>query len=221
MVHDWSFHSPAPPGDSSWRYGRPFGSLCTGSRRLLHRKDVDINGEFPSRLFSIHRVLHTFHTFDSMSVFPRQHRTATIPTQGYLEESNVISILSITGAFAFAALVVVALRIYVRTCMLRFVGLDDWSMILAALMAIGTFICLCGESAYGMGRHRQWQQPWMLEPYFGWLFAHGVMVMLGVILVKISVAFFLMRIMVQKSWKIFLWCSIGKHTEIHSRITSD
>jgi hypothetical protein len=98
--------------------------------------------------------------------------------------------------------------------MLRFVGLDDWSMILAALMAVGTFICLCGESSYGMGRHREWQQPWMFEPYFRWLFAHGLMVMLGVVLVKISVAFFLMRIMIQKRWKVFLWSSVGTLIQI-------
>jgi len=144
------------------------------------------------------------------ALFSRQFDNVEKPSQEYLDESNVASILGITGAFAFAALVVVALRLYVRTCMLRFVGLDDWSMILAALMAVGTFVCLCGESLYGMGHHREWQQPWMIEPFFRWLFAHGLIVMLGVVLVKISIAFFLMRIMLQKRWKIFLWSSVGK-----------
>jgi hypothetical protein len=199
-----------PSGDPFWLHGRPFSFLCTGSRRVLYCRYVDSGSNYLSQLPSIRCVFHAMHILDAMSVFPRQHSTATTPTQEYLDESNVASILSITGAFTFAALVVVALRIYVRTSMLRFVGLDDWSMVLAALMAVGTFICFCGESSYGMGRHRQWQQPWMFEPYFRWLFAHGVIVMLGLVLVKISVAFFLMRIMVQKSWKIFLWCSIGK-----------
>lgn len=150
------------------------------------------------------------------AIFPRQSDNAQPPSQEYLDESNVPSILGITGAFAFASLIVVALRLYVRTCMLRFVGLDDWSMVLAALMAVGTFICLCGESSYGMGRHREWQQPWMFEPYFRWLFAHSLMVMLGVVLVKISIAFFLMRIMLQKGWKIFLWSSVGKSDTLSS-----
>jgi hypothetical protein len=148
------------------------------------------------------------------TAFPRQIDDVAEPSQAYLDESNVASILGITGAFAFAALVVVALRLYVRTCMLRFVGFDDWAMILAALMAVGTFICLCGESSYGMGRHREWQQPWMFEPYFRWLFAHGLMVMLGVVLVKISIAFFLMRIVLQKRWNVFLWCSVGMFTQM-------
>jgi len=100
--------------------------------------------------------------------------------------------------------------------MLRFVGADDFAIILASLMAIGTFICMCGESSYGMGHHKEWMQPWMFEPYFKWLFAHGLLVMLGVVLVKISIAFFLMRIMVQKRWKTFLWGSVGKDTQAHS-----
>jgi hypothetical protein len=148
------------------------------------------------------------------AIFPRQAGfdgpPPPPPSQEYLDESNLVSILSITGTFAVAALLVVILRLYVRTYMLRFVGLDDWTMVLAALMALGTFICLCGESAYGMGRHVEWQKPWMFEPMFRWLFAHGIIVMLGVVLVKISVAFFLMRIMLKKGWQIFLWSSVGK-----------
>ena len=144
------------------------------------------------------------------AIFARQFgHSGPPPTQEYLDESNVAAILSLSGTFAVAALIVVILRLYVRIFMLRFVGLDDWTMILAALMALGTYICMIGESAYGMGRHAEWQQPWMLEPMFRWLFAHGIIVMLGVVLVKISVAFFLMRIMLKKGWQIFLWCSVG------------
>lgn len=144
------------------------------------------------------------------AVISRQSDPATIPRQEYLEESRVAFILGVTGAFSCAALIVVLLRLYVRTCMLQFVGPDDWAMILASLMAIGTFVCMCGESAYGMGQHLEWMQPYMFEPYFRWLFAHGLLVMLGVILAKISIAFFLMRIMVQKRWTILLWISVGK-----------
>ena len=152
------------------------------------------------------------------AVFPRQNNISAVPSPEYLEESRVTFILGVTGAFSCAALVVVLLRLYVRTCMLRFVGADDFAIILASLMAIGTFICMCGESSYGMGHHKEWMQPWMFEPYFRWLFAHGLLVMLGVVLVKISIAFFLMRIMVQKRWKTFLWGSVGKKHQAHSLI---
>ncbi|KAM0720281.1 hypothetical protein Q7P37_004417 [Cladosporium fusiforme] len=142
------------------------------------------------------------------SLFPRQANDTQTPSEEYLSESNVASILGITGSFTFAALVVVCLRLYVRIRMLRFVGPDDWTMVAASLMALGTFVCLCGESKYGMGRHREWQKPWMFKPFLQWLFAHNLLVMWGIVLVKISIAFFLMRIMLQKAWKIFLWASV-------------
>jgi hypothetical protein len=144
-------------------------------------------------------------------IFPRQFgHSRPPPTQEYLDESNVAFILGLTGTFTVAAVLVVILRMYVRICMLRFVGLDDWTMVLAALLALGSFTCMCGESFYGMGRHIEWPQPWMLKPLFLWIFAHGIIVMLGVVLVKISVAFFLMRIMLKKRWQIFLWSSVGR-----------
>lgn len=146
------------------------------------------------------------------ALLQRQAVDSEQPSQEYLDESNVASILALTGAFSLAAIAVVCLRFYVRSRMLHFVGPDDWTMIAASLMALGTFICLCGESQYGMGRHIEWQEPWMLKPYMQWIFAHALLVMWGVVLVKISIAFFLMRIMLQKAWKIFLWVSIGKHT---------
>jgi hypothetical protein len=161
-------------------------------------------------------------------IFPRQFgHSGPPPSQEYLDESNVVFILSLTGTFTAAAVLVVILRMYVRICMLRFVGFDDWTMVLAALMALGSFTCMCGESFYGMGRHVEWPQPWMIGPLFRWIFAHGIIVMLGVVLVKISVAFFLMRIMLKKGWQIFLWGSIGgwlrsvlivryQQTDIHS-----
>lgn len=157
-------------------------------------------------------------------LIPRQSEPPAQPTQAYLDESNVASILGITGAFSCAALLVVALRVWVRSHMLHYVGPDDWAMFAASLMALGSFICLCGESQLGMGRHQEWQQQWMLRPYFQWLFAHGMIVMWGVVLVKISIAFFLMRIMLQKPWKIFLWCSIGilkPQPSIHARSQAD
>lgn len=150
------------------------------------------------------------------SLVLRQTGDTPGPNQAYLDESNVSSILGLTGAFCFAAFAVVSLRLYVRTHMLHFVGTDDWTMIAASFMALGTFICLCGESQYGMGRHREWQQPWMMRPYLQWLFAHNLLVMWGVLLVKISIAFFLMRIMLQKGWKIFLWVSVSKCERIHA-----
>jgi hypothetical protein len=75
----------------------------------------------------------------------RQTCEAEQLSQEYLDESNVASILGVTGAFAYTALVVVALRLYVRIRMLRFVAPDDQAMILFVLMAVCTFVCLHRE----------------------------------------------------------------------------
>lgn len=135
--------------------------------------------------------------------------------QAYLDESNVSTILGLTGAFASAALITTILLLYVRNYMLHFIGPDDWTMAMATLLALGTFACFVGESYCGMGRHWQWQQPLMTTLYFKWLSAHSLLVMLGAIFVKISIALFLMRILLQKSWRIFLWCSISQYYRDH------
>jgi FtsH-binding integral membrane protein len=43
-----------------------------------------------------------------------------------------------------------------------------------------------------------------------WTFYHNIFVTLGISLVKISVACFLVRLVPQKAYKIFLYCMIGK-----------
>lgn len=131
------------------------------------------------------------------------------PSQEYLDESNVSAILSVTGTFVAAATIATILRVYVRKYMLHFIGADDWMMMLATLMALGTFSCVVGESYLGAGRHWQWQQPWMVEIYFQYLFAHAIIIMLGAVFVKISIGLFLMRTVIQRPWRIFLWASVG------------
>jgi len=74
----------------------------------------------------------------------------------YCNESGVPEILGVTGAFMGAALIAVALRFYVRIRMLKIVGgADDYIMLTAAIMGVGTFICIVGETTWGMGRHNK------------------------------------------------------------------
>jgi hypothetical protein len=132
-------------------------------------------------------------------------------TPEFLAEDYSTTILGLTGAFAIAATVVVALRLYVRVTMLRFVGADDYLMIAATLCTLGTFACLCGQAKlHTVGRHQEvaTMQEWGLS--FRWNFAESIMVMLGVVFVKISIALFLMRIVPRKGWHLFLWASISE-----------
>lgn len=132
----------------------------------------------------------------------------------YCYESNAPEILGVTGAFCGAALITVILRLYVRTSMLRFVGADDYAMIGATLMAIGTFICFVCETKYGIGRHTSCVTLKDEEVVLKWQFFHSLLVMFGVVLVKISIAFFLMRLAPKASWRRCLSGAIGESKDL-------
>lgn len=136
--------------------------------------------------------------------------TGTAPTPEYLAEDYSSTILGITGAFTVAAATVVALRMYVRSKMLHFVGPDDWIMVVATVLAVAAFICTCaGAQLHIIGRHLGVGtiEEWAI--FLRWSFAQSLLIMLGVVLVKISIAVFFMRIVQRKCWRIFLWGSIG------------
>ena len=67
-----------------------------------------------------------------------QPKLATDPE--YLQESNAANILALLGAFGFTALTVVVLRLYVRTKMLKSVGADDYTMLVAMVSSRRTFL---------------------------------------------------------------------------------
>lgn len=52
-------------------------------------------------------------------------------TPAYRAQSDTTSILAVTGVFGTAALTCVILRLYVRSAMLKFVGADDYVMLVA------------------------------------------------------------------------------------------
>ncbi|KAI7287582.1 hypothetical protein KC345_g406 [Hortaea werneckii] len=55
--------------------------------------------------------------------------------------NNHGEILGVTGAFLGVALIIVSLRLYVRSRILHYVGADDYLMLVAMFMATATFIC--------------------------------------------------------------------------------
>ncbi|KAK3117613.1 hypothetical protein LTR53_000841 [Teratosphaeriaceae sp. CCFEE 6253] len=132
----------------------------------------------------------------------------------YCHEDGAPEILGITGAFLGAALVCVALRVYVRIWMLKFFGADDYVMVAAAVMGIGVFVTMVGETKWGIGRHNVCVRPddqigqVLEEVQWKWEFPHALCIVLGVILVKISIALFLMRMAPKRSWRRFLWAAV-------------
>ncbi|KAI5358157.1 hypothetical protein Slin15195_G064840 [Septoria linicola] len=146
-----------------------------------------------------------------MSRFTKRQEMAPPPDPAYCAESNAHEILGVTGVMMTMAVIVCGLRLMVRACMIKSVGSDDYVMLSALLMAIGTFICFVGETkdANANGRHIQCITPDEYQLFAKWQYVHSLVVMWGVILVKISIALFLMRLAPPgKKWKAFLWATI-------------
>lgn len=138
---------------------------------------------------------------------PILERQAT-QSEEYANESNLGAILGPSGAFGALALIAVVLRLYVRTFMTRYVGADDYVMVAAMVMGIEVFVAFCEQSKYGLGRH--FDPPFQKE-FLQWQYFNSIFVMIGVFLVKISIALFLMRLATKKAWKRFLWSCIGEY----------
>lgn len=133
------------------------------------------------------------------------------PDNAYCQENNKDEILGVTGAFFTAAIIIVGLRMTVRGVMIKSIGADDWVMFGALIMAMGTFICFVYETKYAVGKHVQCIPPNDYEMFAKWQYYHSLWVMIGVVMVKISIALFLMRLVPPgKKWKRFLWGCIGK-----------
>lgn len=117
-------------------------------------------------------------------------------TPEYIAYTNAPQIMAITSSFFAIALVVVLLRCYVRITMLKVFGIDDWIMVFAMIMATAVFVCFKLECDYGLGKHFfvLLSDPVMYMHFAKILYIHSILVMVGISLVKISIAFFLLRL---------------------------
>ncbi|KAK8136139.1 hypothetical protein PG984_004079 [Apiospora sp. TS-2023a] len=126
----------------------------------------------------------------------------------FVAESNTAMIMAITGAFHFLALVVVALRTYTRAFMIRAIGRDDWTMLLAAGIAVGQYAIWIIEAQHGLGRH---QKVIPMPELIAIKHAGFYQVLLNfcdLALIKMSIAFALMRLTKARWVSWTLWCLI-------------
>ncbi|KAK8240245.1 phosphatidylserine decarboxylase [Phyllosticta capitalensis] len=137
--------------------------------------------------------------------------TETATTTNFSPEYENFSasgeILSITGSFTGAAFVTVLLRVYVRAFMLRFVGPDDYLMMVAMSLSILTYACFIVEVQYGLGKHTAVM---MVDAdgykmFTLWLYVHSIVVMCAVSSVKISIGLFLLRVVERTKYQRFMW----------------
>ncbi|KAE9370760.1 hypothetical protein N431DRAFT_40454 [Stipitochalara longipes BDJ] len=119
--------------------------------------------------------------------------------------TNAPSILAINGFFCGFTVLVVLARIYVRSIMLKTFGVDDFLITGATICGVGVFVCFIGETQHGVGMHTASITAEEFVKLLHWQFFHSLTVTLGISLIKISVAFFLLRLVPSKAYKWFLY----------------
>ncbi|KIW43898.1 uncharacterized protein PV06_04949 [Exophiala oligosperma] len=138
-----------------------------------------------------------------------ERQAANASTPQYKDESNAANLLAIHGTFCGVAVLSVLLRLYVRIFMLKSVGADDYLIVASAVISIGVLVCFAGEAgAGGLGRHPALVDAKDWENFMHWRFFHSLIVMVGISLVKISIACFLRRFAPQKNYQRVLIGSI-------------
>ncbi|KAE8441494.1 hypothetical protein EG329_004882 [Mollisiaceae sp. DMI_Dod_QoI] len=82
---------------------------------------------------------------------------------------------------------VVILRVLTRFAILRTAGIDDWTIILAQILAIGAAVAIGLETKYGMGKHIWTVPPENIVPYFKSLYSSILLYNGALTMVKISI----------------------------------
>lgn len=136
-------------------------------------------------------------------------RDAEMHSAAHLAQRDTAEILSVTGLWCFLSLAIVGMRIYVRAFKSRIFGPDDWTVVVTAMLGLGIWICFVGESYWALGRHYELITVPALEMFLRWQFAHSLFILVALMLVKISVALFFLRLAARRSYRIFLYSLIG------------
>ncbi|RMZ67700.1 integral membrane [Pyrenophora seminiperda CCB06] len=128
----------------------------------------------------------------------------------WVAESNLPRILAITGVFNILALISVGLRLYARIGLLRTPGRDDCMMVLAVLGALVGWICFILQGYHGLGRHSVAISKADMQVLSKLGFWQSIVSAIGALgCLKISIAFFLLRLNNSKWYSRTLWGLIG------------
>ncbi|KAF2151663.1 hypothetical protein K461DRAFT_294564 [Myriangium duriaei CBS 260.36] len=120
-------------------------------------------------------------------------------------QNRAPSILTFLGVIGMVALIITCLRLYVRQCMLKYVGADDIVMAGAMICGIAIYVCFIGESKWGLGRHVSALTPEMMYNFSHWTFYHNLLILAGICLAKVSICLLLIRLVKHRGYVYFLW----------------
>ncbi|OWY44158.1 hypothetical protein AALT_g5880 [Alternaria alternata] len=118
------------------------------------------------------------------------------PSQAYLEESYAPEMLAAIGTLFGLAMICVLLRVYVRVVMLKVFGVDDWLMMLSAVLSVACFSSFAALTHVGVGHHVEYftyVRPDHRKRFFEISWWYAWILVAAYSSIKISIACFLLR----------------------------
>jgi hypothetical protein len=119
-------------------------------------------------------------------------------------------LLAVTWIEASIGLLLLGARLYTRTKIVRNVGLDDWTMVFATILAIVASGIVTQMVHHGVGQHAVYIEPPTLIKAVKWIWLSTSVSTMSACFGQISIALLLMRILGsrKKGYTIFLWVLI-------------
>ncbi|CAI7570156.1 unnamed protein product [Penicillium pancosmium] len=133
-------------------------------------------------------------------------------------QNNLPRILVVQTIFTFLAILAVGLRLYVRIKLIKNTGADDWTMLIAALCALGGWILWVFEGTHGLGHSDAWFAEGngdAIKVSQGSFWQVIIDSALGIAMLKISIALNLLRLSPARwdNWILF-WAALQFTTGI-------
>lgn len=150
-------------------------------------------------------MLEPFTSLDTMSALAATPEESILSPE-YIAFTNAPVLLTQFGSLFAVASVVVVARCYVRWFMIKSFGKDDWLMLLAYAFAAATFGTYVEQTKVGMGKHMAaiTTNEAKYASFLRLRQVASILASIGVALVKISIAYFLLRLVVHRSYVYFL-----------------
>ncbi|KAK3320367.1 hypothetical protein B0T19DRAFT_468682 [Cercophora scortea] len=129
------------------------------------------------------------------------------PLPPYVDKGRGLVIVAwVEAAFG---LLVLAARIYTRARIVRKIGWDDWTMVIATILAIVVSVVVTMEVHYGVGSHTVHIPPPHLIKAVEWIWISAPFSTMSACFGKISIALLILRMINRnKAYTIFLWALI-------------
>ncbi|OCK73908.1 hypothetical protein K432DRAFT_282864, partial [Lepidopterella palustris CBS 459.81] len=144
---------------------------------------------------------------------PTSHNATNLPPPNQKDAGTRVSlVIGVEVSTTSVMVVFVSARFYMRTFVKKVLGMDDWVMAVAAILATTTAILNCVETRHSLGLHI-WNIPQeLLEPASEVRTMGLISVALFVTctaLTKISMCIAYLRILITRSNRIFCYCAMS------------